>query len=233
MPAMNSVISSGGLAALGERVEDPPHGLARALVLGPRHRAEVDALEHERAQREHRAADLVALGDVARTLGRLDQVVHERVDPLARRSRRARAISSAGRSPSLEQPVADRVVDVVVDVGDAIDDADDLALVRLGLALAGVREDPVAHLVGQVQPLGDPQRLLVVAEAARRNAPAAPRRAPPRRRARTACGPCRGRARSPRRDPRSAAARARRRGRCRSSRACGSSACGSGRRPGR
>ena len=42
---------------------------------------------------------------------------------------------------------------------------DDLALERLGLALAGVREDPVAHLVRQVQLLGDPQRLLVVAEA--------------------------------------------------------------------
>ena len=133
----------------------------------------------------------------------------------------------------LEQAVADRVVDVVVDVGDAVDDADDLALERLGLLLARVREDAVADLVGQVQPLGDPQRLLVVPEADRRSARAAPRRARPRRRGRTAGGPCRGRARSPRRDPRSAAARGRRRARSRSSRACGSCACGSGRRPGR
>ena len=59
----------------------------------------------------------------------------------------------------------DRVVDVVVDVRDAVDDADDLALVSLGLDLAGVLEDPVAHLPGQVQLLGDAQRLLVVPEA--------------------------------------------------------------------
>ena len=66
----------------------------------------------------------------------------------------------------LEDPVADRVVDVVVDVGDPVDDADDLALERLRLLLAPVGEDAVAHLVGEVQPLGDPERLLVVAEMA-------------------------------------------------------------------
>ena len=42
---------------------------------------------------------------------------------------------------------------------------DDLALERLRLLRAGVREDPVPHLRGQVQLLGDPQRLLVVMEA--------------------------------------------------------------------
>ena len=46
-----------------------------------------------------------------------------------------------------EQPVAHRVVDVVVDVGDAVDEADDLALERRRLSLAGVREDAVADLV--------------------------------------------------------------------------------------
>ena len=65
----------------------------------------------------------------------------------------------------LEDAVTDRVVDVVVDVRDAVDDADDPALEALGLLLAGVREDAVSHLVRQVHPLGDPQRLLVVAEA--------------------------------------------------------------------
>ena len=202
MPAMNSVISSGVVAAVGERVEDPPDGRAGALVLGARLRAEVDALEHERAQREHRAADLVALGDVALARGGLDQVVDERVDAL--RAGRAEDRDLVARQVALlEDAVADRVVDVVVDVGDPIDDADDLALERLGLLLAGVREDAVAHLVGQVQPLGDPQRLLVVAEAAAEALARARRRAPPRRRARTACGRCRGRGRSPRRDPRS------------------------------
>ena len=60
---------------------------------------------------------------------------------------------------------ADRVVDVVVDVRDAVDDPNDPPLERLGLVLAGVLEDPVAHLPGQVQLLGDAERLLVVAKA--------------------------------------------------------------------
>ena len=142
MPAMNSVISSGGVAAVGERVEDPPDGRARPLVLDARLRAEVDALEHEGAQREHRAADLVALDDVALAGGGLDQVVDERVD--APRAGRPEHRDLVVRQVALlEDPVADRVVDVVVDVGDAVDDADDLALERLGLLLAGVREDPV------------------------------------------------------------------------------------------
>ena len=63
-----------------------------------------------------------------------------------------------------EDPVADRVVDVVVDVRDAIDDAHDLALERLRLLRARVREDAVADLVREVEPSRDPQRLLVVAE---------------------------------------------------------------------
>ncbi len=64
-----------------------------------------------------------------------------------------------------EEAVADRVVDVVVDVGDPVDDAHDPALERLGILRARMGEDPVAHLVGEVELLGDPQRLLVVAEA--------------------------------------------------------------------
>ena len=63
-----------------------------------------------------------------------------------------------------EEPVAQRVVDVVVDVRDAVDEADDLPLERLRLALARVREDPVAHLVREVERARDPERLLVVAE---------------------------------------------------------------------
>ena len=97
---MNSVISSGGVAAVGERVEDPADGRAGALVLDARLRAEVDALEHERAQREHRAADLVALGDVALARGGLDQVVDERVDALrAGRAERSRSRRAGDRAP--------------------------------------------------------------------------------------------------------------------------------------
>ena len=65
----------------------------------------------------------------------------------------------------VEDPVADRVVDVVVDVRDAVDDPDDLPLVRLGLDLARVLEDAVADLPREIELLRDPQRLLVVAEA--------------------------------------------------------------------
>ena len=63
-----------------------------------------------------------------------------------------------------EDAVPDRVVDVVVDVRDAVDDADDLALERLRLLRARVGEDAVAHLVREVEPPRDAQRLLVVAE---------------------------------------------------------------------
>ena len=55
-----------------------------------------------------------------------------------------------------EDSEPDGVVDVVVDVCDAVDDPDDLPLERRGLALAGVGQDPVPHLRLQVQLLGDP-----------------------------------------------------------------------------
>ena len=63
-----------------------------------------------------------------------------------------------------------RVVDVVVDVGDPVDEPHDPALERRRLArAAGVAQDAVAHRRGQVEPLDhvdDAQRVLVVAEAA-------------------------------------------------------------------
>ncbi len=72
-----------------------------------------------------------------------------------------------------EEIGADRVVDVVVDVGDAVDDAHDLPLERLRVVVARVLEDPVPHLPREVEapplplePLDDAQRVLVVAEAA-------------------------------------------------------------------
>ena len=65
----------------------------------------------------------------------------------------------------IEDPEADGVVDVVVDVGDTVDDPHDLAFERRRLLRARVREDSVPNLLGQVQRLGDPQRLLVVPES--------------------------------------------------------------------
>ena len=53
----------------------------------------------------------------------------------------------------------------MVDVRDPVDDPDDLALACGRLLRSGVREDPIADLRGQVEPLRDSKRLLVVPEA--------------------------------------------------------------------
>jgi hypothetical protein len=53
----------------------------------------------------------------------------------------------------------------VVDVRHTIDDPDNLALEGRRFLRTGVREDPVANLLGQVEGFRNPQRLLVVAEA--------------------------------------------------------------------
>ena len=73
----------------------------------------------------------------------------------------------------VEHAGADGVVDVVVDVRHAVDEPDDLALQRVRLVRAGVVEDPVAHLGGQVQPaavalelVDDAEGVLVVPEPA-------------------------------------------------------------------
>ena len=70
------------VASVDQVLVDPADRRVGALVLGTRHRGEVDVVEHEPAQRQHRGSDLVALCDVARSGRGLDQVVHERVDPL-------------------------------------------------------------------------------------------------------------------------------------------------------
>src|SRR5690349_6274131 len=69
-----------------------------------------------------------------------------------------------GQIRGIEDAEADGVVDVVVDVGDTVDDADDLALERRRLLLAGMREDAVAYLGREVERFRDLQRMLVVAE---------------------------------------------------------------------
>ena len=93
----------------------------------------------------------------------LDKVVHEGVDPPRAPVAEERNLLTRelGR---IEDPEAHSIVDVVVDVGDTVDDPHDLAFERRGLLRAGVREDSVANLLGQVQRLGDPQGLLVVPE---------------------------------------------------------------------
>ena len=118
----------------------------------------------KRAQRHHRAPDLVALRDVAGTRRGLDQVVHERVDPFG--AGRAERLDLGARQIGLvEDAVANRVVDVVVDVRDPVDDADDPPLQRLRVGVAGVREDAVDDLCREIEPARDLRRLLVVAKS--------------------------------------------------------------------
>src|SRR2546426_2485757 len=135
----------GILTALHAVVEDAADGRPGTLLFQPRMRTEIDVVEHEPSESEHRFADLLALHDVAGLLGAFDQIVHKGVDA-------ARAAISEQRDLGLwqrggiENPEADRVVDVVVDVGDAVDDPDDLAFLRQRRLRAGMREDPVADL---------------------------------------------------------------------------------------
>jgi hypothetical protein len=101
--------------------------------------------------RQHGRADLIALADVAGALRGLDEVVHQRVDtPRAGRSEQFDLVARQLRR--VEHPRANRVVDVVIDVRDPVDEANDLALERVRLVRAGVVEDAVAHLGGQVEP---------------------------------------------------------------------------------
>src|SRR5207245_3598969 len=142
-------------------------------VLGAHGGTEVDALEHELTQRGHRGPRVGSLHDVARELRVLDHVVHERV--YARGAVAPEHGDGLGGKLLLAQQAgADRVVDVVIDVGDAVDDAHDAPLERRGRARAArVPDDAVANGIAEVEPgavslevLDDAQRMLVVAEVA-------------------------------------------------------------------
>ena len=132
IPATYSTISSAPSPPRGEVIDDAVDRLVRAAMLLACVVGEVDALEHEVAQAVHRPADLLALADVAGGRRRLDQVVDEAVDPP--RPGRPEQLDLLLRQVVLgEQAVAERVVDVVVDVGDAVDEAHDLPLERVRL----------------------------------------------------------------------------------------------------
>ena len=83
-----------------------------------------------KARSESIAAPISSLWTMSPAAARgLDEVVHEPVDALG--AARAEHLDLVARQVALgEDPVADRVVDVVVDVRDAVDDADDLPLER-------------------------------------------------------------------------------------------------------
>ncbi len=95
------------------------------------------------------------------------------VDPL--RSRPPEHAERRGGQVGLVQHAgAHRIVDVVVDVGDAVDDPHDAAFERARHRRAsGVADDPVAHVVVEIEAdavaledVDDPQRVLIVAEGA-------------------------------------------------------------------
>ena len=84
---------------------------------------------------------------------------------IRREPRSPRSATSSREVRRIEDPEAHGIVDVVVDVGNPVDDPHDLAFERSGLLRPGVREDSVPNLLRQVQRLGDTQGLLVVTEA--------------------------------------------------------------------
>ena len=105
--------------------------------------SQVDVLEHERPQLVHGRRGGLALDDVPRGLGVLDQVVDEHIDPV--RS----AVAELGDGVRGQVRFGDHagakgVVDVVVDVRDTVEQPDDLAFDGRRLrGAAGMVEDPV------------------------------------------------------------------------------------------
>ena len=189
--------------------EERLHHALGALGLAARGRGEVDVLEHEPAQAQEGRADLGRLADLVALGARVDDVGDQRREALGGGRAERRHLVGAGRSRVGDHPRAQRVLDVVVDVGDPVHQAHDLALERGGRPGPGVVEDAVAHRVGEVEPLpgalqhlDDPQALDVVLEAAAVALAQDRRRAPPRRRGRRARGRGRGPSRSPRPGPR-------------------------------
>ena len=152
-----------------QAAQRPEHPVVLAARLGP----EIQALEHELAQPQHGATDLVRLRHVSPLARGGDDVAHKRVDPL--RAGRPEQLDLGRRQVGLgEDPRAHRIVDVVVDVGDPVDEPHHAPLERRGLLRPGVVEDPVAHRLGQVQPLPvtlehvhHPQRVAIVLEPPR------------------------------------------------------------------
>src|SRR6266508_5156625 len=161
----------GRLALVDQVLEDRADDCLSPRIVGAGLRGEIDALEHELPEREHRLADLRALLNVAGVRRRHDDVVDEPIDPAG--PRRAEDLDLLARQlVRREHAGPDGVVDVVVDVRDPVDELDDPSLERERVGRPGVVENAVAHLLGEVQssPLPfqhvyDAKRMLVVEEA--------------------------------------------------------------------
>src|SRR3990172_10202577 len=157
-------------------LEEVQHELGNELVhpLLPRllQRARIDRFEQELPQPVHCLSDVRRLSDLAALVAGIYQVVDQRVDAVAPRlSKQAHRL----RRPTggAKEPGPHGVVDVVVDVGDAVRKTYDPSL-QCGRELsAGVPANAVAHLPGEVQTaavvfqeLDHAYALLVVLESA-------------------------------------------------------------------
>ena len=92
--------------------------------------------------------------------------MHQRVDPRRAGIPQDRDLRHR-QGVGLEDPGAQRVVDVVVDVGDPVDEPDDLALEGGRLAgAARVAQDAVPHRRREIELFDHPEELLVVPEPA-------------------------------------------------------------------
>ena len=120
------------------------------LALVRRPVARVDALEHERAQLQQRVPLVRLHGDLVAVHRLADDAFDHGVDALAMRVAQ-HADGMHRQILALEHARADGVVDVVVDVGDAVRQMHAAALQRLRAHLSGVVLDAVAHLPRQVE----------------------------------------------------------------------------------
>ena len=152
-------------------LEQPPEHLLGLSLLALGQGVGVDALEHELPQGGHGLSHLRGLADGVLVPAGGDHVLHQGVDPLPVGEAQNFG-DGQGDVHGVDDPAPEGVLNVVVDVGDLVSQADHLALQGGGLPALGVADDAVAHLPGEVQPLAllfqpvhHPQRLLVVGEA--------------------------------------------------------------------
>ena len=176
----------------------------RPRALGPCRRAEVDVLERGPAELPESAAACSGDCPIAPARSLVSTRSCTSASTLADELGPERPERTLGKVARGEDAGAHGIVDVVVHVAEAVDQADDLALHGRRAAGAGVVQDAVAHLGRQIQPaavalehLDHAHRVLVVVELGSVR-PAANGRAPPRPCGQTADGRGRGRARSPR-----------------------------------
>ena len=115
-------------------------------------RVEIDMLEHEITQLLHGFGAVGAHPHLRPAIAFAHDIAHHRIDAAAVR------IAQHGEQTrrqlgKLQVAAADRIVDIMVEIGDAVAEAHYAALQRLRLLRPAVAEDAVARFLRQVQPL--------------------------------------------------------------------------------